>query len=385
MTVKQPKTMKGVSSIERNGSTYWYARTATGKTYCGEGDKGRNMAEAARAKYIGKRYEQKEVRAGLKVKKQEFRTVTDLCNWYMQTPRIQEQKGYTRKCSAAANLLRHIGKKPITGIEGEEQERYRQARQLEGAAPATINLEVSLLSAMFHQARKWKKITSEVMPGQFVIRDARTPRRLVTDEEYQALLETASVDFRDVLVCAWESAMRSSEIGNLQAGQVHLNEDRNSGGKKVVVDYIDLGVFDNKNKTRRTVPVSARLKEILERRLVGLDPEDRVFRNEGREFTAGSISHLFRRACKRAKVVWGDKARNKKNERAGIVFHCLRHTRTTKWVEMGYSDEIIRRATGHLNLEAYRTYVKLDPSAVMRLVVSDNSGIKTAESLANKG
>jgi integrase len=54
--------------------------------------------------------------------------------------------------------------------------------------------------------------------------------------------------------------------------------------------------------------------------------------------------------------------------RAGIVSHCLRHTRTSKWVEAGFSDEIIRRATGHRSLQAYRDYAKLDPSAVMRLV-----------------
>ena len=35
---------------------------------------------------------------------------------------------------------------------------------------------------------------------------------------------------------------------------------------------------------------------------------------------------------------------------------------------MGFSDEIVRRATGHRNLEAYQQYIKLDPEAVMMLV-----------------
>ena len=55
------------------------------------------------------------------------------------------------------------------------------------------------------------------------------------------------------------------------------------------------------------------------------------------------------------------------------MFHCLRHTRTTKWVEQGFSDEIIRRATGHKSLEAYQRYVKLDPHVVMRLVEGDQT------------
>jgi integrase len=88
--------------------------------------------------------------------------------------------------------------------------------------------------------------------------------------------------------------------------------------------------------------------------------------------------------CKRAKIPYGDKRLNHKGEKEGIVFHCLRHTRTSMWVEMGLSDEIIRRATGHKSLEAYRAYVELDPAAIMRLAdnhkqeteISDNSGIK---------
>jgi hypothetical protein len=35
---------------------------------------------------------------------------------------------------------------------------------------------------------------------------------------------------------------------------------------------------------------------------------------------------------------------------------------------MGFSDEIIRRATGHRSLDSYRAYVHLSPAAVMRLV-----------------
>lgn len=45
---------------------------------------------------------------------------------------------------------------------------------------------------------------------------------------------------------------------------------------------------------------------------------------------------------------------------------------------MAYSDEIIRRASGHKDLKAYRNYVKLDPVAVMTLVRSNESGSEMA-------
>jgi integrase len=145
-----------------------------------------------------------------------------------------------------------------------------------------------------------------------------------------------------------------------------------------------LGIFYNKNKTRQTVPVSPPLKEILERRLVGLQPEGRVFTEEGRMLSKHNVDDRFETSCVKAGIPYGDKLLNGKGERLSIVFHSLRHTRTTKWVEAGFSDEIIRRATGHKSLQAYQTYVKLDPSAVMRLVSplteieTDKNGAKIA-------
>jgi len=319
----------------------------------------------------------------LKVKKVEFKTVRDLSNWYMQLPTVLEKKGYYRKLNAVGHLLDFFGNKPLHGAEGDDQEYYREWREGQGAACGTIDFEIAVLSAMYHEARKCKKISADTLPGQFIIRGDKNPRRLVTDEEFEALVEYADPDFRDVLICAYESAMRSSEIANLTASQVHLNVQHISGA---VVDYIDLGIFDTKNGTKRTVPVSARLKEVLERRVDNLEPDDYVFTDEYGKYTNVRISNKVLHLCKRAKVQHGDNLLNKKGERVGIVFHCLRHTRTTKWVEAGFSDEIVRTATGHKSLAAYQQYVKLDPSAVMRLVDGQNpkrhkNDIKIAQSL----
>ena len=43
----KPKRMKGVTC--KNG--YWYARVDRHLKYCGKGEKGRNLAEAARKKW----------------------------------------------------------------------------------------------------------------------------------------------------------------------------------------------------------------------------------------------------------------------------------------------------------------------------------------------
>jgi integrase len=221
------------------------------------------------------------------------------------------------------------------------------------------------------------------MPGEFVRERNSLPRRKITHEEFEALVKVADENFRDVLICGYESGMRSSEICDLRVYQVHLDVQHISGA---IVDYIDLGEFDTKTGARRTVPVSEELKGILKGRVKGLESEDHIFADEkGIPYNNDKICKRFARCCRRAGLPQGDKLRNEKGERIGLVFHCLRHTRTTTWVEMGFSDEIIRRATGHKSLEAYHKYIHLDASVVMRLV--DNSkrhknGIKSPQSVA---
>ncbi len=382
------KKMKGVTFIKRKVTIYWYARVDGRRVYCGKDDKGYKVAVAARSKHVAKLYENREMAAGLKVKRTEFRTIQDLSNWYMELPTVQQQAAYQRKVIACSHLLKYLGRMALAQVEADDLERYREARKSKGAADGTVNVELAALSAMYNLAKKRKKIPAEFMPGEFVMVNGSNPRRIILEDEFKTLLKHADNDFRDVLICGYESGMRSGEISNLRASQVYLDLPHISGQ---MVDYIDLGIFDTKTGTRRTVPVSEGLKEVLERRLQGLAPEDHVFTYTGRNgqvkiYYPAMTSERMRYACKKATIVYGDNAVNEKGERIGIVFHCLRHTRTTKWVEMGFSDEIIRRATGHKSLEAYQQYVKLDPSAVMRLVAKRHTDdIKSSRTQAASG
>ena len=133
-------------------------------------------------------------------------------------------------------------------------ELYREHRRNQGAAHGTVDLEIGLLRAMYHLALKRKMIQPDAMPGEFVQRNETNPRRIIADDEFEKLLKHADPEFKDILVCGHESAMREGEIGNLTLSQVHLDIQHISGHK---VDYIDLGIFDTKTGARRTVPVSA--------------------------------------------------------------------------------------------------------------------------------
>lgn len=372
--------MKGVYKIDRGTTEYWYARVDGQRVYCGKGVNGKKIAQAARAKFMTMQYEERERAAGLVVKRDRLKTVKDLLDWYMLLPKTQNQKSYPRKVSLAAHLKDHLGRKSVSQVEGDEQEEYIELRKRAGAASRTANLELCLLSAAYHLAVKRRKIHTDSMPKEFVRDEVLAdPRPLVTDEQYKGLLEHAAPDFYDVLLCGYESAMRLGEVLKLTKQQVHLGETIISGGKQAKVWYLDLGVFETKTKTRRMVPVSAELEAVLVRRLEGLDPNDHVFVNEeGRPYQNSDINYRLKQSCTKAGIPHGDKTRNQRGERIGLVYHSLRHTRITRWVEDGWSDEIIRRATGHASLEAYRNYVKItDAGPIMRLVERHTNDIRT--------
>jgi hypothetical protein len=148
------KPMKGVSCVNRKGVEYWYANIDGQKKYCGKGDNGYKIATAAKAKSIAKGYENKEVGAGLKVKKVAFKNVTKMSNWYMTLPHIQEQGRYNRKLSLVRHILDYFGNKPINQVEADDMERYREHRRGQKAAHGTIDLELGALRAMYNLALK---------------------------------------------------------------------------------------------------------------------------------------------------------------------------------------------------------------------------------------
>jgi len=366
---QQKKPMKGV--FQKNG--YWYARVDNREVYCGKGSKGLKTAEMRRMKYEVECHENREIKAGLKIKKIKFNTISDMIDWYMELPSVKEKKSYGRREQQAAHVKKFFGNMTVDNVDVDLQEDYREYRRCQGNMDSTIDNELSLFRTIYRKAMKRKKISADHVPGEFILKNEVNPRRVITDEEFKLILVNTHENFADLWLAGYESAMRADELATLTPSQVHFGKVHDLTG--AMLDYIDLGIFDTKTGARRTVPISAKFKDVLRRRMVGLGQEDMIFTNNEKKWYAGTSANYLKRACNKACITYGDKAVNLKGERIGIVFHCLRHTRTSKWVEMGYSDEIIRRATGHKTLEAYHRYIKIHPAVVMRLVSDENTTI----------
>lgn len=176
-------------------------------------------------------------------------------------------------------------------------------------------------------------------------RESARSRRLQTGEEEQLLHSCRSPRLHAIIVAALEAGCRKGELLHLTWSQVNLT------GRP------ELWLPADKTKTGRArrVPISTRLKPVLEMRLEALratlDLEDGVavpgglyvFGNEiGQRVDAIKTSWL--NTCRRAKIV-------------GLHFHDLRREAGSRWMEAGVPLATIQKWLGHTNIAQTSTYL----------------------------
>ena len=171
-------------------------------------------------------------------------------------------------------LVNYFGRKPLNAITPDAMEFYREHRKSQGISDRTVDIEISYLSKMFNMAVKRKKIPRSILPGEFVktskkeLHEVSPPRRLITEPEYEKILEVAKTDFRDICICAYETSMRAKEIAELRAKPVHVDrvvsevpyrvanylEVRNRIANAIEGEYPGIYFFSNLKHFWRTVP-----------------------------------------------------------------------------------------------------------------------------------
>jgi integrase len=216
----------------------------------------------------------------------------------------------------------------------------KTARIVGGAVTANRNL--SLVRAMFNCAVRSRllKETPFKYGTETVVRlKAEAPRRRrLEGNEAEALLVACGPRLRGLVEAAIETGCRRGELLSLQWSQVRLSPR----------PEIVLPAAKTKTRRDRVVPVSSRLRAILDLRRCGPDgqplPADaHVFGDEiGRRMS--SIKTAWRLACKRAKL-------------DDLHFHDLRREAGSRWLEGGVPLQTVRDWLGHSNVAQTSTYL----------------------------
>lgn len=238
------------------------------------------------------------------------------------------------------HLLPFFGRMLLSDIQGTDVARYQQIRSAEGAAGATVNLEVGTLRAILRRHRLWGNIQPDVKRrperddvGQSLAPDAEKALLTACQSSRSRCLYTA-------VMLAINTGLRKCELLPLRWHQIDL-----------VKRTIRVSASKTEAGSGRTVPLNERATAALtfwaesfpERK-----PDHAVFPTErvgaagdsfepcvtatNTEKPVGSIKEAWEGAKRRATV--------------NVRWHDLRHTCCTRLLERGVSLPIVGRILG---------------------------------------
>jgi integrase len=250
------------------------------------------------------------------------KTVTDLLERYLRDHSAPNKAASThrRDKSLAAHLLRAFGAVPLDQLRPAQLADYKASRRAAGAAPKTVNDELTLLGHAYKLALlEWEWVTDN--PVLKVKKEKLRPRpgRWLTAEEEARLLAASPSWVRELVLFALHTGMRQSEILNLQWPHVDLARRT-------------LMILEQKNGGQDTLPLNATAVEVLQARarVRSIKSAHVFFNTVGRRWDARNVLRAFYTARRTAGI---DKVR----------FHDLRHTFASRLVQSGVDLYTVQR------------------------------------------
>jgi integrase len=148
-------------------------------------------------------------------------TFTELIEWYLELDPVKGLSSFRRIEAALSNFADFFGKMRVRETIPLNLENYQVWRAKKGAAPATIDMELSLAATMVNKAfdndlvdgraiKAFRRVKRKLKPGS----NART--RVLSIGEYLKLTATAPPHLKAIIKTAFNTGMRLGEILNLR-------------------------------------------------------------------------------------------------------------------------------------------------------------------------
>jgi integrase len=234
----------------------------------------------------------------------------------------------------------------IAAITSKDIAEFRERRIALGLAPATVNVDVAILSAAFNAALRQGHIT--VNPCLAIERLKNKPKRkgVFSPEQVSALLKAAKGDWRGLILLAFYSGQRLQDCANLRWRDVDLVGD---------IKTIRFAV-------RKTgAEVVTVIHEALEDYLLSLptpkSDNSYVFPSLA-ESRGGLLSKQFGVIMERARI---EQRTIREKSGAGhsvsaLSFHSLRHSFSSILANAGVSEERRMALVGHTTRDMHAKY-----------------------------
>ncbi len=270
-------------------------------------------------------------------------TLEQLFDWFLNLQEVQKLDSFARMGRQIKALRRLLNANQLVrDLTIVQLEKYLSQRLKEPSptklgsliAPKTAKEEINLLRNIFNRALR-HEIISKVPVAYFPsIKVDNVRKRIFTEDEYQRLLDACPQWLRRIVIMAYWTGMRQSEIIQLEWNAVDL-----------IDGYASLEASQTKTDEPRYVRLSPEIIQMLKETPRALHTR-KIFLSETQKPIIRWGSHQ--------RKVWG-----KTLSIAGIenaVFHDFRHDFVTRSMRNGNPPYLVMEQVGHKTLSTLRRY-----------------------------
>jgi integrase len=265
-------------------------------------------------------------------------TLEELSSWYLQLPEVRAKKSYRRDQEFVRHLHRLLGASTkLKDLTAGKVETYQQTRLAEpsprhlgqNVRPATVNKEVMCLKTILNRAVRHGRLDQNPVAKARKLPENNVRMRILSQEEFKRLLAACADHLKPVVLTAYYTGMRKSEILRLTWDEIDLK-----------TGFIRLAARRTKTNAARSIPLHPYVRAILERLPRGLRT-GRVFLRKGRPFSDTKIA--FSGACQRAGI-------------EDFTFHDLRHCALNNLRLAGNDYFRVMAISGHKTMSVFKRY-----------------------------
>jgi integrase len=244
-------------------------------------------------------------------------------------------------------FLGHRAKLNIAAITSRDIASFRDHRHALGLAPATVNLDVAILSAAFNAALRQGHVSVNPCLAIEPLKNKPQRKGVFTPEQIAALLKAAEGDWRGLILLAFYTGQRLLDCANLRWRDVDLVSDiktirfqvRKTGAEIVTVVHSAL------EDHLLSLPTPNADDEYLFPTLAGRSASP-LSKRFGELITLANIE----RGVIRERTTYGGRSVS------ALSFHSLRHSFSSILANAGVSEERRMALTGHTTRDVHQRY-----------------------------
>jgi integrase len=321
-----------MGSIYKRGNIWWVKYSRNGKPYY---ESSRSTKETDGRRLL--RLREGEIEEG-KLPGVIFSRIRfdELAEDFLTDYRINQRKSIGRaELSVNVHLKPFFRGMRVTDITTAKAKQYINLRMETGAENGTINRELAALKRMFNLAAQCTPPKVAQVPYIPMLKENNVRKGFFEHQDYLTLLEALPAHLRPVVIFAYHTGWRKSEILGLTWDRVDLD-----------AATVRLEVGETKNDQGRTIYLDAELQSLLKAQM------------SSRRLGCKYVFHQAGKPVKDFRGTWATAC-----EAAGIqgkLFHDFRRTAVRNMIRAGIPERVAMMVSDHKTRTVFDRYNIVD-------------------------